>query len=150
MEIHRRRALLEACAQTCEEMKGNEDFPTTQQRGIALLASATKRVDAQECIGLPLPEEVYMYFLRGMLRPRRQALKLLPEPIHRYYQLWEIETKLWFDNDYDASLCQSHSLLSEEHDAHKNLHLALLATLVYTVGYRCCRHFGIKATTVRI
>ena len=27
MEIHKRRALLEACAQTCEEMKGDDSFP---------------------------------------------------------------------------------------------------------------------------
>ena len=94
--------------------------------------------DTHDCIGLRLPEELYMYLSRGMLKPRvlnwltsgivnpmkplaggdsalyqelvknqldplrRQALKLLTEPIHRYYQSREITTKLWFDNDYEA------------------------------------------------
>ena len=94
--------------------------------------------DTHDCIGLRLPEELYMYISRGMLRPRvlnwltsatvdlpqplaggdsiacqdlvktqldplrRQALKLLTEPIHRYYQSREITTKVWFDSEYEA------------------------------------------------
>lgn len=94
--------------------------------------------DAHDCIGLRLPEELYMYLSRGMLRPRvlnwltsgkvsvtqplaggdgkayqdlvrtqldplrRQALKLLTEPIHRYYHSREITTRMWFDSAYEA------------------------------------------------
>ena len=93
--------------------------------------------DAHDCIGLRLPEELYMYLSRGMLRPRvlnwltsgivsitqplaggdgkayqdlvktqldplrRQALKLLTEPLHRYYQSRDMKTILWFDPSYE-------------------------------------------------
>ena len=92
--------------------------------------------DAHDCIGLRLPEELYMYLSRGMIRPRvlnwltsgtisitqplaggdskayqelvktqldpwrRQALKLLTEPIHRYYQSRDIKTVFWFDRNH--------------------------------------------------
>ena len=91
--------------------------------------------DAHDCIGLRLPEELYMYLSRGMLRPRilnwltsgtvsimqplaggdskayqdlvkthldplrRRALKLLIEPIHRYYQSRDMKTTFWFDSN---------------------------------------------------
>ena len=94
--------------------------------------------DAHECIGLRLPEELYMYLSRGMLRPRvlnwltsgtvsitqplaggdgkvyqdlvktqldplrRQALKILTESIHRYYQSRDMKTMLWFNPDHEA------------------------------------------------
>ena len=94
--------------------------------------------DVHECIGLRLPEELYLYLSRGMLRPRvlnwltsgriviaqpltggdgknyqelvktqleplrRQALKLLTEPIHRYYQSRDMTTTLWFDPTYEG------------------------------------------------
>lgn len=93
--------------------------------------------DMHACIGLRLPEELYMYLSRGMIRPRvlnwlvsgkisiiqplaggdgnayrtlvktqldplrRQALKLLTEPIHRYYQSRDMTTKLWFEPNYE-------------------------------------------------
>ena len=94
--------------------------------------------DVHDCIGLRLPEELYMYLSRGMLRPRvlswltsgtisitqplaggdgkayqdlvkiqldplrRQTLKILTEPIHRYYQSRDMTTTLWFDPSYDG------------------------------------------------
>jgi len=105
---------------------------------VEILDKAHAPDDAHDCIGLRLPEELYMYLSRGMLRPRvlswltsgnisitqplaggdgraykdlvkvhldplrRQALKLLTEPIHRYYQSRDMVTKFWFDTSYEG------------------------------------------------
>lgn len=110
----------------------------TAEGDVEILKKDDAPDDAHDCVGLRLPEELYMYLSRGMLRPRvmnwltsgtititqplaggdskayhdlvktqldplrRQALKLLTEPIHRYYQSREITTRLWFENDYEA------------------------------------------------
>jgi len=110
----------------------------TADGDVEILDKAHAPDDAHDCIGLRLPEELYMYLSRGMLRPRvlsrltsgivsitqplaggdgrayqdlvkthleplrRQALKLLTEPIHRYYQSRDMVTKLWFDPKYEG------------------------------------------------
>lgn len=110
----------------------------TAEGDVEILDKTHAPDDAHMCIGLRLPEELYMYLSRAMLRPRvlswltsgiisitqplaggdgrayqelvktqldplrRQALKLLTEPIHRYYQSREMATKLWFNPDYDG------------------------------------------------
>ena len=91
--------------------------------------------DAHDCIGLRLPEELYMYlsrgligthvlnwltrgevvvatplagadaeichkFVRNQIEPlRKQAICLLTEGIHRYYQRADFKTQYWFDRD---------------------------------------------------
>lgn len=110
----------------------------TAEGDVEILDKTHAPDDAHDCIGLRLPEELYLYLSRGMLRPRvlnwltsgnisitqplaggdgqayqdllkhkldplrRQALKLLTEPIHRYYQSRDMTTKLWFDLNYEG------------------------------------------------
>ena len=93
--------------------------------------------DTHDCIGLRLPEELYMYLSRGMigtrvlnwltrgevieatplagsdaeicqqfirlqLEPlRKQAICLLTEGIHRYYQRADVKTQYWFDRSIE-------------------------------------------------
>ena len=109
----------------------------TAEGDVGILDQDNSPDDIHACIGLRLPEELYMYLSRGMIRPRvltwlvsgtifinqplaggdanayrnlvksqldplrRQALKLLTEPIHRYYQSRDMVTKLWFDLDHE-------------------------------------------------
>jgi len=109
----------------------------TAEGDVEILDKERAPDDVHDCIGLRLPEELYMYLSRGMLRPRvlnwltsgtisitqplaggdgkayqdlvkshldplrRQALKLLTEPIHRYYQSRDMTTTLWFDSNYE-------------------------------------------------
>ena len=47
----------------------------------------------------------YQDLVKNRLEPmRRQALCLLSDSLHRYYQRKEITTKVWFDADYDAKV----------------------------------------------
>lgn len=94
-------------------------------------------VDTHDCIGLRLPEELYMYLARGMISTRvlnwltrgeviveaplagadaeicreferdklnplrRQAVCLLTEGLHRYYQRADFKSLFWFDRNLE-------------------------------------------------
>lgn len=46
----------------------------------------------------------YQNLVKTQLEPmRKQALSLLADHVHRYYQRKEITTKLWFDQEYETS-----------------------------------------------
>lgn len=46
----------------------------------------------------------YQNLVKTQLEPmRKQALSLLADHVHRYYQRKEITTKLWFDQEYESS-----------------------------------------------
>lgn len=46
----------------------------------------------------------YQNLIKNQLEPmRRQALSLLADSLHRYYQRKEITTKVWFDEKYKAT-----------------------------------------------
>ncbi|KAL6721581.1 hypothetical protein ACLMJK_000685 [Lecanora helva] len=110
----------------------------TAEGDIEILDKQQAPDDVHDCIGLRLPEELYMYLSRGMIGARvlswltsgtisvtqplaggeskayqdlvktqldplrKQALKLLTEPVHRYYQSREMRIALWFDPSYEG------------------------------------------------
>ncbi|KAL8930589.1 MAG: hypothetical protein Q9208_000459 [Pyrenodesmia sp. 3 TL-2023] len=71
-----------------------------QPRVLNWLASGTILVPAPYDGG---DSQIYQNLVRFQLEPmRKQALSLLADSVHRYYQRKEITTKYWFDMSYEA------------------------------------------------
>lgn len=71
-----------------------------QPRVLNWLASGTILVPAPYDGG---DSQIYRNLVRFQLEPmRKQALSLLADSVHRYYQRKEITTKYWFDMSYEA------------------------------------------------
>ena len=147
----------------------------TAEGDVEIIDKANAPDDAHDCIGLRLPEELYMYLSRGMLRPRilnwltsgtisitqplaggdskayqdlvkvhlellrRQALKLLIEPIHRYYQSRDMKTTFWFEVDSEEKFNMREVTSTREILSKWNVKNDLIAG-VYT--HECFRKLG--------
>ncbi|KAL8908916.1 MAG: hypothetical protein Q9207_000492 [Kuettlingeria erythrocarpa] len=80
-----------------------------QPRVLNWLASGTILVPAPYDGG---DSPIYQNLVRIQLEPmRQQALSLLADSIHRYYQRKEITTKYWFDMSYEAKFNIKNHLL---------------------------------------
>lgn len=111
-----------------------------QPRVLNWLASGTILVPAPYQGG---ESQVYQNLVRAQIEPlRKQALSLLADSVHRYYQKKEITTKYWFDMTHETKFNIKDLLPSEKHTLSAwNVMESTLLKRKETLGVRILRIF---------